>query len=932
MTTKQYLRFEPGNIFGLVASSTAKILPVNYSNKNNLFAVPACENIYVWNLQSKEKSQVLAGEKSNVTCFVVDNGCRNITVGYADGKIKVFDLKTGRCEVSFLGHKSAVSCLTYENKGSNLASGGKDCEIVLWNVTDQAGLFRLKGHKGPITKCIFLHPKNVLISSSLDTYIKLWDLDTKHCFHTVVGNRNEILDCVIVKETKLIVGLNGINLKVWNIASDTNEDDPISDRKRLKIDELGMDSVGINDGSNEDEFENCNVTEAGTITTSESKTTSIVLDPSERLLGVHGSTKIVQLYKILTQVEMNKKLRKRKAKEMKRKKNEGDDGDLSVSISIEDEFSSLGSFQLLGKVDSFAMSVNNQDLAKITVLFKNNSIAQYNFDLKHKHSKLELSRSILTPGHRSAIKALSCSSDSLTILSASDESIKVWNSLNEEQACSNTLNCNSALCSVFVPGNNHCIIGTKKGKLEIYDIYAGDLLERLDAHDGSAQCAVLTPDEGGITSGGSDKEVKFWDFELITDSEYSEVKKRLSLNLRRTLKMPDEILCIRYSPDYQKIAVALLDSTVQVLFVDTLKLAFSLYGHALPVTCMDISHDSTLIATGSEDKDVRIWSMEFGSCNKFLKKAHDKGITCINFLPKTHLFFTGSRDNTVKQWDADNFQKIITLKGHQNEVTAITVCPDGSFVVTSSRDKSLRLWNKTREPLVLQEEQEEEEKEDLEATEDLPPIPGEVNKEVALSGMKSEETIKTVDQLIEALKVYSSEVLKLEEFELECKSVGKKLPTPAAHPLLTAYRASTPLEYIRKVIVKVKSSELEGALMYLPFNYVLDFLRILSEFTDKGWETELCEKCTSFLVRIHFGQILTSQNFQPVIEKLKEKLFGQVHHMKDKIGYAKVVSNLQQVAIDAREEVSMFSEVLENVQKKKKKARRKLERPIITYS
>lgn len=37
-------------------------------------------------------------------------------------------------------------------------------------------------------------------------------------------------------------------------------------------------------------------------------------------------------------------------------------------------------------------------------------------------------------------------------------------------------------------------------------------------------------------------------------------------------------------------------------------------------------------------------------------------ITGLYFLPKTHLFFSGGRDFMVKEWDADNFQKIITLK------------------------------------------------------------------------------------------------------------------------------------------------------------------------------------------------------------------------------------------------------------------------------
>lgn len=55
MTTKQYLRFEPSSVFGVIASSTAKILHVDHNNKSNFVAVPACEDVLLWNLQTKEK-------------------------------------------------------------------------------------------------------------------------------------------------------------------------------------------------------------------------------------------------------------------------------------------------------------------------------------------------------------------------------------------------------------------------------------------------------------------------------------------------------------------------------------------------------------------------------------------------------------------------------------------------------------------------------------------------------------------------------------------------------------------------------------------------------------------------------------------------------------------------------------------------------------
>ena len=43
----------------------------------------------------------------------------------------------------------------------------------------------------------------------------------------------------------------------------------------------------------------------------------------------------------------------------------------------------------------------------------------------------------------------------------------------------------------------------------------------------------------------------------------------------------------------------------KVFFADTLKFFLSLYGHKLPVTAMDVSADSALIATGGADKNLK---------------------------------------------------------------------------------------------------------------------------------------------------------------------------------------------------------------------------------------------------------------------------------------------------------------------------------------
>ena len=60
------------------------------------------------------------------------------------------------------------------------------------------------------------------------------------------------------------------------------------------------------------------------------------------------------------------------------------------------------------------------------------------------------------------------------------------------------------------------------------------------------------------------------------------------------------------------LAAGLLDSTIKVFFDDSLKFFLSLYGHKLPVTTIDISTDSTLLASGSADKTIKLWGLDFG--------------------------------------------------------------------------------------------------------------------------------------------------------------------------------------------------------------------------------------------------------------------------------------------------------------------------------
>lgn len=141
--------------------------------------------------------------------------------------------------------------------------------------------------------------------------------------------------------------------------------------------------------------------------------------------------------------------------------------------------------------------------------------------------------------------------------------------------------------------------------------------------------------------------------------EFFMVEGSLTFEMKRQLDIQETVLCVKISPDMKFIAAGLMDSTVKMFFLDTLKFHLSMYGHTLPVVSIDISKDSTLLVSCSGDKTVRVWGMDFGDCH--CSMTHTEGLVGCNFLEKTHHVISMAKDS-LNIYDADVHQRIQTIK------------------------------------------------------------------------------------------------------------------------------------------------------------------------------------------------------------------------------------------------------------------------------
>lgn len=75
------------------------------------------------------------GEKVAVSRICASTNKRHLAVGYSDGNIQVYDLKSAEVLSIFSGHRSEITALAYDHFGHKLASGSKVCvKTVISNV------------------------------------------------------------------------------------------------------------------------------------------------------------------------------------------------------------------------------------------------------------------------------------------------------------------------------------------------------------------------------------------------------------------------------------------------------------------------------------------------------------------------------------------------------------------------------------------------------------------------------------------------------------------------------------------------------------------------------------------------------------------------------------------------------------------------------
>jgi WD40 repeat protein len=239
------------------------------------------------------------------------------------------------------------------------------------------------------------------------------------------------------------------------------------------------------------------------------------------------------------------------------------------------------------------------------------------------------------------------------------------------------------------PDGTRLSLGDESGGVQVLTA-EGYRLWRSIEHTDWVYCVVWSPNGRWIASASEDKTIH------VYDAISGEIVLRGEAGFRN---------CgITWSPDSNRLAWYVRNGgshIVRIFNSATGKPLIDCQGHTSFVWSVSWSPCGKWLASGSDDKTLRIWNPTNGTCLHCLERG-DREFISICWSPDGQKLALGSFDMTIQVWNILPWECLMIYKGHTDIVWSVAWSPNGNILATESGKNTLSLLDAEKGTQLLQ--------------------------------------------------------------------------------------------------------------------------------------------------------------------------------------------------------------------------------------
>ncbi|XP_044770663.1 apoptotic protease-activating factor 1 isoform X2 [Neomonachus schauinslandi] len=614
-------------------------------------------------------------------CFSED-GQRIASCG-VDKTLQVFKAETGEKLLEIKAHEDEVLCCTFSADDRLIATCSVDKKVKIWNSLTGELVHIYDEHSEQVNCCHFTNNSHYLLlaTASSDCFLKLWDLNQKECRNTMFGHTNSVNHCRFSPDDKLLASCSADGtLKLWDVKS-------ANERKSINVKQFFLNS--------EEPQEDMEVIVKCCSWSADGARIMVAAKNKIFLFDIHTSGLLAEIptghHSTIQYCDFSPQ------------------NHLAVvalsqcCVELWNMDSYLKVADCRGHLSWVHCVMFSPDGSSFLTSSDDQTIRLWETKKVCKNSAIVLKQEIDVVFQENEVTVLAV------------DNIKRLQLINGKTGQIDYLTEAQVSCCCLSPHLQYIAFGGEDGAIEILELLNNRIFQSRIGHKKTVRHIQFTDDGKTLISSSDDSSIQVWNWqseeyvflqahqETVKDFKLLKNSKLLSWSFDGTVKVwsiitgriekdfvchQDTVLSCDISPDATKFSSTSADKTAKIWSFDLLSPLCELRGHKGCVRCSVFSVDSTLLATGDDNGEIRIWNVSNGEllhlCAPISVEegaaTHGGWVTDLCFSPDSKMLV--SAGGYLKWWNVVTGESSQTFYTNGTYLKKIHVSPDFKTYVT----------------------------------------------------------------------------------------------------------------------------------------------------------------------------------------------------------------------------------------------------------